>query len=216
MVKQGVDVVLSREVTPGLVDSLRPDAVILATGGAPALPDIPGVQGANVVHAHDVFGGKVEVGRRAVVIGARGTGCDVALYIARRGPATPDALEATLALADKGAQVTLLRRTGRVADDLGRSVRWVVLQALSAAGVRMITGLEYEEINERGVVIRRDGKSQLIEADTVVIATGSRPAADLYAALREKVPEVHLIGDARQVRDALAAIYEGAIAGRAV
>ncbi|MDO8670841.1 MAG: FAD-dependent oxidoreductase, partial [Dehalococcoidia bacterium] len=226
-INQGVNIVLGKEVTSGLVESLRPDTVIVATGSSPTLPEIPGIQGANVVHANDVLSGKVEVGRRVVVIGARGTGCDVSLFIAKRGAATAEAalfltragtLEATRTLptAAKSMQVTLMRRTGRIADDLGRSVRWIVLQELNDAGVRTIAGLEYEEINEQGVVIRKDGLSQLIEADTVVIATGREPVADLFAALGEKVPELHLIGDAKQVRDALAAIYEGAIAGRAV
>ena len=40
--KLGVEVRLGNEATPALIEEMKPDVLILATGGIPALPDIPG------------------------------------------------------------------------------------------------------------------------------------------------------------------------------
>lgn len=49
----------------------------------------------------------------------------------------------------------------------------------------------------------------LIPADTVVIAIGSRPVNELAGELKEKVPELHVIGDALSPRKVTEAIREG-------
>ena len=56
--KLGVKVILGREVTLSLIDDLKPDAIILATGATPLLPDIPGIDGGNVL-SHSLFQTKV-------------------------------------------------------------------------------------------------------------------------------------------------------------
>lgn len=53
------------------------------------------------------------------------------------------------------------------------------------------------------------GESVLIPADTVVIAIGSRPVNELAGELKEKVPELHVIGDALSPRKVTEAIREG-------
>ncbi|NIP92840.1 MAG: hypothetical protein GWO24_04990, partial [Akkermansiaceae bacterium] len=51
MDKQGVNVVLNTEVTPELVDELAPDTIVIAVGGIPRIPDIPGIDKSHVVMA---------------------------------------------------------------------------------------------------------------------------------------------------------------------
>ena len=47
--ESGVKVVLKTEVTPELVEREKPDAVVVAAGGIVKIPDIPGIDGKNVM-----------------------------------------------------------------------------------------------------------------------------------------------------------------------
>ncbi|MYX22486.1 FAD-dependent oxidoreductase, partial [Streptomyces sp. SID8380] len=65
------------------------------------------------------------------------------------------------------------------------STRWVVLDELRAAGVRLLTGTGVEEITRDGVVVRdAEGGRELIAADHVVLATGQEPERDVAVTLR--------------------------------
>lgn len=54
------------------------------------------------------------------------------------------------------------------------------------------------------------------EVDTVVLAMGNRSVDEVYHALKERVPELHLIGDAMSPRGVHHAILEGTWVGRTV
>lgn len=58
------------------------------------------------------------------------------------------------------------------------------------------------------------GKKVVLEdVDTVVVAAGSRPVNTLEPELNEIGVPVKVIGDSKKVRNGLAAIYEGYMAG---
>ncbi|WP_440708732.1 FAD-dependent oxidoreductase [Herbiconiux sp. YIM B11900] len=85
-----------------------------------------------------------------------------------------------------GSDVVLLRRSGKVGAGMGLTSRWVALGELREAGVRMLTGLEYEAITPEGVqIVLADGTRELIAADTVVVCAGQLPHDPLSAALTE-------------------------------
>jgi hypothetical protein len=50
---------------------------------------------------------------------------------------------------------------------------------------------------------------KLVAADTVVLITPNEPMRDLFDALRDRLPDVRLIGDAAGPRDIQAAIADG-------
>ena len=54
--KLGVNVRLSREFTPSDIDKIKPDVVVLALGGTPTLPEVPGINGRNVTKSADLYG----------------------------------------------------------------------------------------------------------------------------------------------------------------
>ncbi|MCL6636623.1 MAG: FAD-dependent oxidoreductase [Alicyclobacillus sp.] len=94
LARLGVEVRLN---TRASVQDLRAfDAVLLATGVAPALPDLPGVHLPHVVSYSDLLSGRVAAGRRVAILGAGGIGCDVALYLAK-GSHPPASVQAFLA-----------------------------------------------------------------------------------------------------------------------
>ena len=56
----------------------------------------------------------------------------------------------------------------------------------------------------------------LIEAERVILATGTRPCNHLYQKAKSLGYEIHRIGDCLEARNAKAAIYEGAVLGRSI
>lgn len=197
--KLGVVVNLGKEADPAVVDQVRPEVVILATGVAPFVPGIPGIDTANVVPAERVLTGKVEVGERVIIMGGEMVGCETADF-----------------LAEKGKKVTVTRRGLTMAEKVGAD-RPLVLDRLAKKGVTTLTGVKYEEITGEGLtIIDKGGARQTIGADNIVLATGARPSTELFKALDGKVPEIHLAGDCVQPRRILEAISDGSRIARTI
>jgi len=74
----------------------------------------------------------------------------------------------------------------------------------------MLTNVKCRQINEKGVILTsKDGTEQTIEADTVVLAVGAKPNIELFESLKEKVPEILLVGDCVEPRRIIDAISDG-------
>jgi 2,4-dienoyl-CoA reductase (NADPH2) len=196
--KLGVKVNLGKEVTPSLVAEVRPDVVILATGGVPALPDIPGIRGSNVVAGpgrHYVLEDYIKLlGERVVIIGGAIQGCELAEVLVRQGK-----------------QVTIVDTAAEMGAGMAREIRARLLWWLTQKGVTMMPGIRYEAITDKGLTVTTgEGKRQTIEADTVVIALPLAASDDLLAKLEGKVPEVYAIGDSAEPGLMMDAINDGA------
>jgi len=213
----GIKVVFNTEVTPELVEQVKPDVVIVATGARPLRPNIPGINKKNVVYAHDVLAGKVDVGEKVVIVGGGGVGCETALYLTEEGVIDVDTMifllergaiscDRALKLLKKGRDVVLIEMMEKIGRDIGLTSRWVINQSLNIHGVRIITNARVDEITDDGVVVNNG--EQFFEADTVVIAVGAEPNNELIKQLEGKVPEVYAIGDCVNPRKALEAVHE--------
>ncbi|MEJ2724758.1 MAG: FAD-dependent oxidoreductase [Deltaproteobacteria bacterium] len=223
-----VDTVLAKEVDHAFVKDMAPDAVIVATGARPVLPDTPGVEDDKVVQAWDVLCGKERLGKRVVIVGGNAVGLETALYIANQGTLSPEVLHFLVAnraetwetleiLVNRGNKtVTVLEMRNKAGQDVGASTRWTVLSELRRLGVTILTGTKATEITAEGVKIEKEGRHDLVPADSVVIAVGSRPDSKIVNALQNIVPEVLVVGDAKEPRNALEAIKEGFLAALSV
>ncbi len=198
--KLGVKVELGKEANATAVAEFNPDAVVVATGVKPFLPDIPGLDKAQVVQAGDVLEGKVKVGDKVAIIGGELVGCETAEF-----------------LADQGKHVTVMRRGAEMATSVGPSNRAFFLSRLLDKGVTMLREVKYDGISPEGVIITtRDGEERTIEADTIVLAAGSVPDTALYDAIKDKISEVYHIGDCVEPRTILVAISEGFQTGQKI
>ncbi len=175
--KQGIGVKLGVEVTPKSAALSGMDAVVVATGGRAIVPGIPGAKGKNVLTAQQVLAG-AKAGKKAVVIGSGPWGCKAAEF-----------------LAQKKKQVTLLETSNKVAEELEETITKVTVGRLKKLGVQMEAGVQIEGINNKGVKCIRNGSSQVIPADTVVLGIGLRPDLGLAEELAGKVPAVYSVGD---------------------
>ncbi len=190
--KSGVRLRLGAEIVGKPIVQEKPDVVILATGARSIIPDIPGARGKNVVTAHEVLSGEKNVGRRVIIVGGGMIGSETAEF-----------------LAEKGKEVTILEMLERVGADIGRTTRWVILQRLTNAGIRIETRANVVEITDKGVKVKREGGEEFFEGDTVVLAVGLEANKELAQQLEGKVASLYPVGDCAEARRIAQAIEEG-------
>ena len=194
----GVMVRLGKEVNLSVIKEIKPDVVILATGGIPTLPDIPGIHGRNVVSSASLhrslknylrFLGPralrwltrfwMPIGKNVVIIGGAIQACELAEFLVKRG-----------------RKVTIVDTAEEMGEGLAPEKKIRLLQWFSKRGVTMMTGVKYEEITSKGlIIITKEGKRQAIAADTVLSSIPLIPNPELLKSLKGKVPEIHAIGD---------------------
>jgi 2,4-dienoyl-CoA reductase (NADPH2) len=225
---KGIPVVLNKAVDETLIESEKPDVVILATGAQPLTPPIPGVDRPNVVQAWDVLLNKATTGKKVVVIGGGAVGVETAMFLAEKGTLSGDELKFLMLnkaedmdtlyeLATKGTKdVVLIEMVKKIGKDIGRSTRWGMLQDVSRYGITTDVETKALEITENGVKVEREGRTEEIPADTVVIAAGAQSYNPLQEALESKGIACAVVGDAGQVNTAFDAVHQGFEAGRAV
>ena len=202
----GTTIELGKEVTLALVEELKPDVVIVATGGAPLIPtDMLGIDNPRVVTAHDVLTEKVRCGPKVVVLGASMVGWEVADL---------------LGFHRKDVTLVKMRPGLEIAEDVSAFGRPWLIDRLSQWRVKVVTGpnegIRVKAITDEGVSIIRDGQEEAIGADNVVLALGIRPVNELAGQLKGKVAEIHVIGDAREPQTAWHAVREGSDLARKI
>ena len=220
-----VEVLTGKEADPEFIRGLSPDTVIIASGARPIIPEIPGIDGPNVIQAWDLLEGKKGVGRKIVILGGNALGLETAIHLATIGTLPPETLHFLMAtgaespetlnrLLSRGIkEVTVIEMTKKAGTDIGLTTKWTIMAELKRLGVTIMTETKGIGITLDGV--RTEGKEGpgFIPADTVVIAAGSRSENGLADLVKDLVPEVHVVGDAKSPRNALAAIREGFEAG---
>ncbi len=191
--KAGVETKLNTKSSPGLISKNKPDAVIIAAGGVPLIPDIPGIRSRNVVTARDILSGKAEAGQKVVIIGGGQVGCETGLY-----------------LAEKGKTVVIIEILKRMANDMGPMVRRRLMDGLRQRQVIMLTNAKCEEITEHSVTVTSaEGRKDTYPADTVILAVGYGKNDDLFQRLEGKVPEVYCVGDSYEPQGIMEAVRDG-------
>jgi len=189
----GIDVRLNTEATADIVMESRPDAVILATGSVPVIPDIPGIDNQNIVTADDVLATRCSPGQNVVIIGGGMVGCETGHFLAKQGKT-----------------VTIVEMLHRIAGDMAPMLRRRIFDSLRNRSVSLMTDTTCKEIQNGSVIIEtKDGKQQDIPFDTLILAAGYKSHNELYSSLKNTVPELYCIGDASQPRRIREAIYEG-------
>lgn len=187
----GVDVRLNTEATVELLRSFQPYGVILACGGAPIIPHIPGADKSHICTAEQALSGQPDLtGKNVVIIGGGVTGLETAEVLAAKN------------------NVTVVEMTRHVGATLYATVRLFLTGRLQAAGVKILTLKKLTEIRDSEVVLTdsKSGEATVIPADAVVLAMGVRPERSLAEQVLDEFDHVTLVGDVSrtgQIADAM-------------
>jgi len=215
----GVRIIRGREVDRALVEQVKPDVLLLATGGRYSVPDIPGIDGRNVVRPAALnrrlrtylrFAGPrlllwatklwMPIGKRVVIIGGGIHGLQLALFLTRRG-----------------RRVTVVDTAGTMGAGVVENYKFRLLWWLERKGVSMLSGVQYGEITDQGLTITtREGREKTLAADTILPALAMEPDPGLAASLQGTAPEIHRIGDCGNPALIIDAIGDGSRIGRAI
>jgi 2,4-dienoyl-CoA reductase-like NADH-dependent reductase (Old Yellow Enzyme family)/thioredoxin reductase len=190
---------LNTEATPEMIKAENYDAVILAVGADPIIPNLPGCDRPNVFWAPDAENGRVECGKNVVIIGASSVGTEASINLAQHGKNVT-----VLDMADKVS----LRSTGAEYD---------LMQMSAEYGVKRLLGWKLREIKD-GCVTAEDvntGELKDFAADTVLLAVGMKPRQKEALRYYHTCPETNffMVGDCAgggDIRDAVKTAFDAA------
>ncbi len=193
-----VDVRFNTEVTEDMPELEEADAIIVATGAVPLMPNIKGIENAvDIISAHT---NKEKLkGERIIYCGGGLSACDSALE---------NAMESK--------KVTIVEMLDDVAVDDHFINKAALIPMLKKHGVEIYTGHRVIEIAPDGVkAVTKDGEEVFIEGDTMVAAFGMKPNNRVSEKIYSKYHiKTRVIGDCQKVGRVGNAIREGFYAGR--
>ncbi len=190
--KLNVKIFLNQEISPAKIPQTDAEVIILASGGTPQKPEIPGVERENVLTAWEALMNPERIGEKALVVGAGAVGAETAEF-----------------LADRGRQVTLIEMVKEIALDEERINRKLLLRRLGEKGVKVRVLTKATAIIPQGVEVEANGRREILPADTVVLATGVQSNKSLEEGLKSLKLDFYSIGDCVTPRKAIDAIHEG-------
>jgi 2,4-dienoyl-CoA reductase-like NADH-dependent reductase (Old Yellow Enzyme family)/thioredoxin reductase len=190
--RSGVNILLNTEVTDALLERLRPDNIIVATGSTPIVPTfIKGIEKAK--HATEVyFNPDLELGDDVVIIGGGLVG-----------------VEAGLHLENLGKRVTVLELQDEIALEAKPGYKMGLLRKVAESGIGIVTGANVSEVTDGGVVYSKGGETFTAQGGTVLYAVGMRSDEGAYFDLYDKAPFVEHVGDCKKVGKVDGAIHGG-------
>ena len=217
--KLGVKVNLGKKFELSMLDQIKPDVVILATGGLPQVPNIPGINRRNVISGGDLhqrlklllrfMGPKMlrdltkiwmPLGKRVVIIGGAIQGLELAEFLVKRG-----------------RTVTVVETAAELGEMMPIRNKIKLLKWLPGKGATLISGAKYVEVTDKGLtIINKEGQKQTLEADTIATALPLKPNTELLEDLKKKAPQVFTVGDCNEPRLILHAVADGYRVGSAI
>lgn len=195
--KVGVKVRLNTRVDRAFAREMAPDAIVVAAGAKPIVPNIPGLDRANVMGAVETYRETEKVGKTVVMIGGGLVGVETALN-----------------LADQGREVTVVEMTDTAAREANRLHAEALRLAIAERGVKIRVSTKCLAVTDDGVEVENpDGSREVLKADTAVYCVGMRADHGVYQELYDCAGEVYRVGDCVKPGTAREAIFTGYFAG---
>lgn len=188
------------------------DEVVLATGIKPRIPKIQGLDHEKVMTYVDLIQERKKPGKSVAIIGAGGIGFDVAEWLTHEHTESSQQFyeewgidiqtehrggleEAEISPSPREVYL-LQRKKEKMGKRLGKSTGWIHRLSLKHKKVKMLSGVQYERIDDEGLHIRINEEPQLLPVDSVIICAGQEELCDLFNPLKEAGQSVHRIGGA--------------------
>lgn len=180
----GVDIRTNTEATPELIASLKPDAIIIATGSVPLRLPIPGLDTCGCSTAEDVLTGKVDTGKRVLVVGGGMVGCECVEFLTEREHI-----------------VDMVEMKPVIGEDIVPEAREYIMANLEKHKVTQRVNARVKQFYADGVDYTDTvtGEDAAMRGyDSVVLAMGYKSNNTLEEKLKDLAPQVIVIGEARQ------------------
>lgn len=192
--RAGITVHYNTLVTPKLIESEKPDEVIIAIGASPIEIRLEGMEQKPFYRAQDILNKRIAPEGSVCIIGGGLVG-----------------LEAAHDLASAGHAVTVVEMKAEAGEDLGSLRKIAVLQKMKELNVAIKTKTTCLGATAEGIKVEAEGGKKVIICDSIVVAVGAKAndSSALIAICKEKGISYHVIGDAKKARRALNAIHEG-------
>ena len=217
----GVEVKLGKEVNLSVIDMVKPDVVIVATGGTATIPDISGIDNPKVISSSSLHrtlesglrfvspftlraltNFYMPVGQKVVIIGGQIQGIQLAEFLNRRGR--------DVTVIDEGPDENL-------AFNLPDFLKPRVILYCQAHGVKVLMNVKYHEITTEGFTITTSyGIKKILKADSIICALPSSENTGLADSLTDKVAEVYTVGDCNKSGVIVDAIEAGNLVARKI
>lgn len=220
-----ITVHLNTEVTPALVRTVKPDAAIVAVGGAPIGLDVPGADGKNVITSHDfleMINGHKPAGKKGAFNNIM-WGCGafflkhyytpsfarsmtakmnwpISRDIAIIGGGLPGCELGHLCM-ETGRTTAIIEEKKKIGYDVSPSERFGLTSSFKKAeNVSLYPLTRVTAIREDGVEAIQtnkegEAKKVFIPAKTVALTLGLDPNRGLGEKIKPSVKEVYLVGD---------------------
>jgi 2,4-dienoyl-CoA reductase-like NADH-dependent reductase (Old Yellow Enzyme family)/thioredoxin reductase len=179
----GAKILLNTEVTPELILSEEPDVVINAAGGVHLYPPIPGIDSAKVVSITDADLGTVPIGENVLIMGGGISGLECAIQLAYEG---------------HHAKIIDMFPMDKLWREVMDELRSGLIEQMELFDVEIIDDATIIGITDEKVEYRKsDGSLGAVEADTYVASFGIVQNREFNLAIRDTIPDVYVVGDAR-------------------
>jgi len=185
-----IKVVLNHEVDHEVIEEIRPDAAVLATGATFERVGIPGFEPSSVFIPPDFLIGDVQLSDHVVVLGADQIGLEIASF-----------------LSSKGKEVTVAEQGDHFAPDMGPIGRFDLLETLARKKVRFFKQATLISTASSRALLVQDKEIE-IAGDFSVVSVSQVPNDNLSHVIKNRGIPCYLIGDALQPRKAVQAIEE--------
>lgn len=233
----GVQIYTSTTISRDKLNNGGYDDIVVATGVIPRQITLStdGDKLPQIISYAELLSGDKQVGSCVAVLGAGGIGFDVAEFLTHHdAKQSPDEFFAEWGVStdpnfnQRGGlvaptvfnprrQVYLLQRSvGKLGKSLNKTTGWVHKAAIKRADVIQISGANYDKVTNEGLWIIRDGQTQLLRVDTIVLCVGQESVNTLMPHVGDTPSaNYHIIGGAKNADklDAKRAIKEGFLVG---
>lgn len=197
MKRLGVQVEMNKEATADAVRGFGADKIIIATGGLPNRPKIPGIDRDNIYFAEDILRGRVLPEGRILVAGGGEVGVETAMHLAD---------------AERG-DITVVEMTGAIAAGSDGTRIVAMKKFMNEREVKLMLNTKVLEFCAGGVLLEYDGQPHFFPCDHVVVSMGYHPDNALLKELKDLGDKVVSAGDVNGCDSAMSAGEAGFNAG---
>ncbi|MCL2125938.1 MAG: FAD-dependent oxidoreductase [Oscillospiraceae bacterium] len=200
--EKGARILLNTEATKDILETENYNALVIAVGADPLIPDsIPGIRKPHVHWAPDAQEERTKMGENIVVVGGGGVGYEAALDCANLGKQV-----SVIEMLDEANGKMKLRESA------SNNVALELLNIFSAKEIPVHYSSALSEIKDGSIIVKNQITGELSEmpCDTVLLAMGMQERWRMVDDLRRCAPEsnVHIVGDCRNIATIAEAINQ--------